>query len=84
MILGKVGEDFAVELDIFFVELIDKFGIADVILSCGGVYLYLPQPAEISFLFLPVGELERPGVKRRFFSRPVVGLSAPLKTFRML
>ena len=84
MILGKVGEDFAVELDICFVELIDKFGIADVILPCGGVYLYLPQPAEIPFLFLSVGELGRPGVKRGFLGGSVVGLSAPLKTLCML
>jgi len=48
-----------------------------------GVYFNRPEPAEVSFLFLSVSELETPSVEKALFGLSEFGLSGPHKTLGM-
>jgi len=69
MFFGKFGEDFAVEADSGFFELIYQFAVGKAILARGGVDFDVPKRAEISFLFSAVVECVDAGVQKRFFGR---------------
>lgn len=54
----QAGQYFAVELYICPVEFVYQPTVADTVLSGGGVYFNLPQPAKVSLFLFSVGELE--------------------------
>ena len=82
-VFGEVGEDLAVDLDIGFLELIDQLRVADAVLAGGRVDLDRPKISESPFLFLSIGELKAPGVKRRFFGLAEFRFTGPQKALRV-
>ncbi len=83
-VFGEVGENFAVDADVGFEELVDKLRIAHAVFAGGGVDLNRPEVAHGAFLFLAVGELETPGMEDGFFCLTVFRFARPQITLRVL
>ena len=84
MVAGQIGQDFAVQFDLVFLEAVNKPAVRDALLSAGGVDLDLPERPQVPLFHfsVPVGIF--PGVVQRVFGRPVFAFSAPAKTLGML
>ena len=52
---GKVGENFAVDLDTGLVNHTHQLAVRQVLHACGSVDALNPQRAEVAFLLLTVG-----------------------------
>ncbi len=50
----KVGQHFAVKVDLFFGETSDKLGVGQAVQACGGVDTLDPQAAESSLFVFTV------------------------------
>lgn len=63
---GEVGEDFAVDLDTGLVDKTHELGVAEVMLTGGGVDTLNPEGTEVAFFILTVtvcvGETFFPGI----------------------
>ena len=81
--LGQIGEDFAVEINVGFLETGDELVVRKTFGSSGGTNLDLPEATGETLLFAAVIELESPGMQKRLLGLAVFVLSAPHKTFRM-
>lgn len=84
IVFSEIGENLSVQFDVGFFKLSDEFRVGNAFLAGGGVDFDLPKPAKVSLFLLPVGKLERPGMKQGLFSLSEFGLSSPHKTLRVL
>ena len=82
--LSNVSEYLPIEINLRFLELGDELGVADTMLSSGGIDFDLPEPPEVPLFLFSVCELECPGVEESFFCLAVLTLTGPLKAFGML
>lgn len=84
MFFGEFGEDFSVQPDAGFFELIYKFTVRKTgfirQLADGGVYFDIPKRAEISFLFSAVAKSVNARVQEGFLGGALFGFSLPAKT----
>lgn len=78
--LGEIGENFAVEVDVGFLEVSDELVVGKSFSSGGGTNLYLPETAGKTFFLATVIELESPGMQKSLLGLAVFVLSAPHET----
>ena len=76
IILGEVGEDFAVEGDILFLEHGNEFGVGEAVFLESGGEAHVPEAAEVAFLVLSVGEGVGAGMHDGFVGHALFGRAA--------
>ncbi|KKW02770.1 MAG: hypothetical protein UY36_C0002G0006 [Parcubacteria group bacterium GW2011_GWA1_49_11] len=80
---GEDGEDFTINLDVSFFELVDQLGIGDAVVSCRGIDFNSPKVAHSALFLFTVGELKTPSVQQCFTGLAGLGFAGPQKPFRV-
>lgn len=80
----EIGEDFAVEFDVGFLEAVDKLTVGDAVELGACADLDLPIAAEYTFLLATVLELKCPCVQERFLGGSVLVLATPHEALGVL
>jgi len=83
VVFRQIRQDFAVKLYTGLFEEGNKAGVADAVLPGGGVYLYLPQAAEVSLFLFAVREHVDSRVQNRLLGLAVFGGARPHVTLRL-
>ncbi len=60
---GEVGENFAVDLDVGFLELVDELGVGGAVDASSSVYFNLPERTAGPLFLFSIEILESPSMK---------------------
>lgn len=77
----EFGKHFAVELNVFFFQRLDKAGVGEARLAGGGIDAHIPKAAHIAFfIFSPFVHMP-PGMSYGFFGESIDIFAAPFEAF---